>query len=255
MLTIHPIPLLQDNYAWLLTTEGSPEAAVVDPSEAGPVIERLQKENLILKTILITHHHWDHTGGIEGLLEHAPHAEVLTSSYDHKAGRTPGVTHSLNDGDTIEVLGAKGQCYLVPGHTLGAMAFYFEDEEALFTGDTFFTAGCGRLFEGTPAQMMASLERLASLDSETLIYCGHEYTEKNLRFAQSVLPEDKAIDERLGEVLRLRAKNENTVPAPLKVERETNLFLRATCPILQRALGTTGPLETFTKTREARNHF
>lgn len=224
------MPLLSDNYAWLLTGEGSRDCAVVDPSEGAPVAELIKREGLTLRWILATHHHWDHTGGIEELLRGAEGAEVICSQYDLDARRVPGATRGVKDGEKIEVAGETAACLMVPGHTLGAAAFYFSAAGAVFTGDTLFTAGCGRLFEGTPDQMYESLARLKDLPPDTGVYCGHEYTEKNLRFARDVFPEDAEIRGRLERVREARGADRPTVPETMGVERKTNPFLRADTP-------------------------
>ena len=167
-MQIEPIALLSDNYAWLLTQEGSDACAIVDPSEAGPVRALIEARGLTLKWILATHHHWDHVNGIEDLVLGGD-VTVYCSSYDFDKGRVPCATVALSEGDSFELFGETVSCMEVPGHTLGAIAYYVPTSLAVFTGDTLFTAGCGRLFEGTPAQMHASLTKLAQLPVETLV--------------------------------------------------------------------------------------
>lgn len=245
------IPLLADNYAWLLV-RGS-DAAVVDPSEAGPVLELLRGRGLTLRTVLATHHHGDHVGGIEELAEAFPGLEVICSEPDRE--RVPKATRAVRNGDRIEVLGHPVRCLLVPGHTRGALAYHLPTADAVFTGDTLFTGGCGRLFEGTPAQMLQSLERLASLPGSPGVYCGHEYTEKNLAFALSLTPEDRAVAGRLAQVRSERAAGRPTVPAPLALERRTNPFLRCHDPALQAVTGRTDPAEVFADLRRRKDAF
>jgi len=252
-MNIKPIPLLSDNYAWLLWREGSSECAVVDPSEPDGVRQVVEAQGLTLRTILATHHHWDHTGGIDGLFESG--MDVVASTYDREQGRVPHVTRSFGDGDTFELLGEPVRCMMVPGHTLGAVAFYLPESEAVFTGDTLFTAGCGRLFEGTPAQMHASLSRLAQLPTSTQVYCGHEYTEKNMRFALSLQPTHGGLKQRCEQVAAARSKGEPTVPAPLSVELATNPFLRARAPELAAVVGGGDPVEVFAELRRRRDGF
>lgn len=215
------IPLLRDNYGYLLVCEESGEAAVVDPSEGEPVLRRAEKERVNLKAILNTHHHRDHTGGNAFLIE-----RLSLDVYGHGVDkdRIPGLTHSLEDGDEVKVGGLRGKVLFIPGHTRGHVAYLFENK--LFCGDTLFVAGCGRLFEGTAEQMLHSLNRLKALPGDTLVYCGHEYTEKNLQFALTVEPTNKKVVEKLPKVRALRAKGASTVPSTMAEERETNPFLR-----------------------------
>lgn len=215
------IPLLRDNYGYLLVCERSGEAAVVDPSEGEPVLRQAEKEKVKLKAILNTHHHRDHTGGNAFLLERLS-LKVYGHSIDKD--RIPGLTHPLEDGDEVEVGELKGRVLFIPGHTRGHVAYLFENK--LFCGDTLFVAGCGRLFEGTPKQMLDSLSRLKALPGDTLVHCGHEYTEKNLQFALTVEPNNKKVVEKLTKVRALRANGTSTVPSTMAEEWETNPFLR-----------------------------
>ena len=204
---------------------------------------------LELRWILATHHHWDHTAGIEELA--GPGVEVIGSEVDRE--RVPALTRTLADGDAIEIAGRAAICMLVPGHTRGAIAYSFAGH--LFTGDTLFLAGCGRLFEGTSAEMYDSLTRLAALPGETQIYCGHEYTEKNLTFAASVEPDNAKVHARLESVRAARARGEATVPAPLAEEKRTNPFLRCREPALRQRTGCTEPAEVFAELRRRRDSF
>ncbi len=250
------IPLLRDNYGYLIVCDRTSEAAIVDPSEAEPVLRRVEKEKVSLKAILNTHHHRDHTGGNSGLLEQGS-LEV----YGHMAdkGRIPGLTHPLNDGDEVRVGQLRGTVFFIPGHTKGHVAYLFENN--LFCGDTLFTAGCGRLFEGTAEQMHESLSRLMKLPVDTLVHCGHEYTEKNLQFALTVEPGNKKISERLREVRSLRARGLPTVPSTIAEERETNPFLRWDSKEIQANLRSRFPnigsdsVSVFAKVRELKNQF
>ncbi|MEE2959735.1 MAG: hydroxyacylglutathione hydrolase [Myxococcota bacterium] len=255
MLEVEPIPLLNDNYAWLISCSDSLSCAVVDPSEGPPVEDILSHKGLKLDTILITHHHWDHIGGVEHLIKTCMPDRVIASEYDELHGRIPGITHSVGDGAVLTALGTEFKVLTVPGHTLGAVAYYFPSQKLVFTGDTLFTAGCGRLFEGTPSQMFESLGRLRDLPRETLLYCGHEYTQKNLRFATTIEPDSIAILERLEEVEKRREKNLPTVPVPLAVELETNPFLRADKARLLSRMGVNDGAECFAKIRKARDSF
>ncbi len=222
MITVKPIPAFNDNYIWLLQRAGDPRCVVVDPGDATPVLLALAEQDLELSGILITHHHGDHTGGVRELLAHrqvpvfGPAGEAI-----------PGMTHPLREGDTVtlEALDLQLGVFDVPGHTAGHIAFY--GEGMLFCGDTLFAGGCGRLFEGTPEQMYQSLDKLASLPEDTRVYCAHEYTLANLRFAQRVEPDNARLQERLSEVETMRASDQCTLPSSIGLERQTNPFLRS----------------------------
>jgi hydroxyacylglutathione hydrolase len=220
-MKIHQIPLLRDNYGYLLVCEKTKEAAIVDPSEADPVWRRIEQENVTPTAILNTHHHRDHTGGNEGLL-----AKCKLQVYGHKSdqARVFGMTNGVDEGDDVQIGELRGKVFFIPGHTTGHIAYLFENN--LFCGDTLFTAGCGRLFEGTPEQMHASLTKLMALPDNTKVYCGHEYTESNLRFAMSVEPKNPKLVSRFERVQGLRARGASTVPSTLEEEKQTNPFLR-----------------------------
>jgi hydroxyacylglutathione hydrolase len=221
MFEILLIPAFKDNYIWLLT-RGS-RAFVVDPGDAAPVLARLAADDLVLEGILITHHHADHQGGVAELLARYPAAVFAPVNES-----ITGCTQPLSGGERIDVLGTSVEVMAVPGHTLGHLAYHAPG--ALFCGDTLFAAGCGRLFEGTPEQMSASLDQIADLPDETLIYCAHEYTEANLRFALAVEPENEALQQRVVKVAALRAAGQSSVPSTLAEEKATNPFLRCTEP-------------------------
>jgi len=226
MLAIRPLPAFEDNYIWLL--QHGDDAAVVDPGDAAPVLAALQIEALHLRAILITHHHRDHTGGIAALRAAWPQAVVYGP-----AGETiAGVDRHLHDGDSLDVLGARFTVLDVPGHTRGHIAYYAAAESTLFCGDTLFAGGCGRLFEGTPQQMTASLTRLRALPGDTCVYCAHEYTLANLGFARLVEPDNAALPARIERDRATRARDEPTVPPLLALERATNPFLRFDEPAL-----------------------
>jgi hydroxyacylglutathione hydrolase len=221
MLEIIPLPALKDNYIWLLKNKTSDHVAIVDPGEAKPVLNLIESENLIPIALLITHHHWDHVGGIVEITE-----KYDIPVYTPKIESVTGSTNPVAEGDIVSLpeLDLELNILDVPGHTSGAVAYYAEG--MVFSGDTLFTAGCGRMFEGTPLQMHASLLKFKSLSDDTLLYCGHEYTVANLQFAEAVEPENKAIQERLCQAKQLREKNLATVPATLEIEKKTNPFLR-----------------------------
>jgi len=217
------VPCLKDNYAYLLHAPGSDRVVVVDASEAEPVLLALEKRGLPLGAILSTHHHPDHVLGNEELVRRYPGIDVFGSAHDR--GRIPAQTKFLSDEDIVQTCGLTFRCLLVPGHTLGAVAYF--GHGAVFTGDTLFAGGCGRLFEGTPRMMNESLNvKLGSLPGDTRVYCGHEYTASNLRFAAHIEPSNTAVKAKAARVAELRARGEPTVPSTLAEERDTNPFLR-----------------------------
>ena len=253
MFDVIRIPAFKDNYIWLLRKGAS--AVVVDPGDARPVLDALERENLVLASILVTHHHKDHQGGVAGLLARYP-AEVFGPASES----ITAITRPLSGGETIrlDAIDAQFQVFAVPGHTLGHIAYY--GSGCLFAGDTLFGAGCGRLFEGTPAQMHDSLARLTGLPDETAVYCAHEYTEANLRFALAVEPGNRHLQRRVDEVAVTRAKGVATVPFTIALEKATNPFLR--CDVAEvgdsarrRAAQARSRLEVFTALREWKNDF
>jgi hydroxyacylglutathione hydrolase len=250
-MDIVPLPLLRDNYAYLLIDQVERTCAVVDPSVGPPVAAAVAQRGLRLTHILATHHHHDHTGGIAHLA--AAGVEVIASQVE--CHRIAGVTHAVRDGQSVQLLGQRVDCLLVPGHTLGAVAFYLPAAAALFTGDTLFLAGCGRLFEGDAQTLHASLQKLLALPDATQVFCGHEYTEKNLRFAQGLQPDSAPLRTRLAQVSALRAQGLPTVPGNLAEERATNPFLRASDPQLMQRMGTSAPVDTFAALRHQRDTF
>lgn len=235
MLTVHRIPAFEDNYIWLIRNPERASAAVVDPGDAKPVIKTLKSLGLELAAILITHHHWDHIGGIEDLL-----AYQKAPVYGPANENIPHRDHALKDHDRvkIEALDADFEVIDVPGHTAGHIAYYTDNpggEKLLFCGDTLFAGGCGRLFEGTAEQMHQSLSRIAALPDDTQVYCAHEYTEANLVFARIAEPDNNDLQQRQQEVEAMRGRNEATVPSLLGVEKATNPFLRFDEPSIIRA--------------------
>ena len=220
MIKIESIEAFTDNYIWLVTTnEGS---IVIDPGESSNIINLVHKNQLDLKAILVTHHHFDHTGGIEEIISHCP-VDVFGPFNNIQT-----IRKKLKGGDILNVIGIEFEIIEIPGHTLDHIAFYSENNRRpiLFCGDTLFAAGCGRVFEGTYEQMFESLIKLKNLPTNTNIYCGHEYTLSNLRFAKEVEPFNKDILSRYNKVLKLREKGTPSVPSTLSTELKTNPFLR-----------------------------
>ncbi|WP_116364129.1 hydroxyacylglutathione hydrolase [Parahaliea mediterranea] len=255
MLSISPIPAFNDNYIWLL--EKASQAVVVDPGEAPPVLRALEERGLQLAGILITHHHFDHVGALPELLAIAdvpvwgPHNPAIEQ-----------VSQRLGAGDRVTVLGHDFDVLEVPGHTLDHIAYFHGGEQPLlFCGDTLFAGGCGRVFEGTPAMMHASLQALAALPQNTLVYCAHEYTLANLAFARAVEPDNSALAQRATRAQELRQRNEPTVPSSIDLELATNPFLRCNTTALRNALSQQGRLEgdsgaeVFATVRAWKDHF
>lgn len=260
MLHVAPIPCLADNYAWALFLHPGADppaqiggaAVVVDPGEAAPVAAFLAARNLRLDAIWLTHHHADHTAGAEDLA-HNTGARIVGAALD--SHRLPPLDQAVADLDSWPALGHEVVALAVPGHTRGAVAFWVPAAQALFTGDTLFAGGCGRLMEGTAAEMMASLARLAGLPASTRIFCGHEYTVRNLTFARGILPRDRALAARLTAAEHLRRQSRPTLPATLGEEQATNLFLRAGAPEVLAAAGATRPEDAFAWLRARRDVF
>lgn len=247
MLEILPIPAFQDNYIWLL--HNGKHAVVVDPGDALPVIDTLLARELTLDAILITHHHSDHIDGVAELLK-----KWAVPVYAPKRESYPFSHIEVMEGSLVNLdrLGVELRVMETPGHTLGHVAYY--GANCLFCGDTLFSAGCGRLFEGTPRQMYDSLQRFAKLPPETQVYCTHEYTEHNLNFARTLEPENKAIAARLLEVASLRAQRLPSLPSTIGLELLTNPFLRCDRTTFP-SVATTHPLEIFTAIRLLRNNY
>lgn len=251
-MRVVPIPCLSDNYAYLVAAEGSSEALVVDPSEAEPVLAALEREGLTLVAILATHHHFDHVGGIEALRAKLGPLPVYAHTSDE--GRVPAQTEHVEEGRAFRVAGLDFTALHVPGHTTGALAYCAQD--AVFTGDTLFVAGCGRLFEGTPAMMHDSLSgKLARLPPSTRVYCGHEYTVSNLRFAVHAEPENAAAAAKLERAKATRERGEPTVPSTIADELATNPFLRVHEPTLRAHFAGASDAEVFASVRAAKDNF
>jgi len=222
-LEVVAVPAFSDNYLWLVRDSASGDTVVIDPGDAEPVLAEADRRGWRIGQVLNTHWHPDHTGG--NLAVKATGARV--SGPAAEADRIPGIDVALKEGDTVSIGGHVGEVWEVPGHTLGHIAYIFRSAGIAFVGDTLFAMGCGRLFEGTPDQMFASLTRLAALPGETLAYCAHEYTLANAKFAAHAEPGNAATADRLAEVERLRAEGQMTVPTTIALERATNPFIRA----------------------------
>lgn len=254
MLEIHQIPVLSDNYVYLAHDAGTGATAVVDPATTDEVFAALEDKGWTLTHILNTHHHMDHVGGNE-VLKEATGCTIVGPRAD--ADRIPGIDVQVGDGDTYALGNSIAEVFDVPGHTRGHIAYWFEDSDALFCGDTIFALGCGRLFEGTPAQMWDSLSKLKVLPPETKVYCAHEYTQANAAFAVTVEPDNEALAARKAWIDDARSRGERTVPSTLGEELATNPFLRPDSEDLQRTLEMVGAdvVDVFAETRRRKDSF
>lgn len=252
---VEQIPVLSDNYITLAHEPASGATAAIDPALAEPVLERLAAKGWTLTHILNTHHHGDHTGGNLELVRHTGCA-VVGAARDSE--RIPGITMEVAEGDTFLLGAAAAMVLETPGHTSGHIAFWFPDSHTLFCGDTLFSLGCGRLFEGSAEEMWASLRKLRDLPPNTIVYCAHEYTASNGRFARTVERDNPALKERLEQVEKLRAKGLPTIPTLMADERATNPFLRADTKAVARAVGLehgTDPAQVFAELRRRKDVF
>jgi hydroxyacylglutathione hydrolase len=255
-MTLQPIPAFTDNYIWMV--HDGQRALVVDPGDAGPVLEALDREGLELASILVTHHHADHVGGIAGL-----RTRLMGPVFGPVNERIPEPFQAVQAPSFIETLGLRLQVLAVPGHTAGHVAYFCKDVNGaplLFCGDTLFSAGCGRLFEGSPAQMHHSLAQLASLPGATRVCCAHEYTLSNLRFAAAVEPDNPAIQDYTQRCTERRARGVPTLPSDIATERQVNPFLRCDVAAVREAAGRRGaqasdPIDVLRTLREWKNQF
>ncbi len=253
-MKIEIIPCLKDNYSYLIIDEKNKKACVVDPSEAKPIINYLDKHNIQLTFILNTHHHYDHVGG-NSELKKKYNAKVVGYIYDIK--RIPNIDIIVKDGEIWEENNFKAKIKHIPGHTLGHICFHFFNEKNIFTGDTLFSLGCGKIFEGTYLQMHESLNFFKSLPLETKIYCGHEYTLKNSNFCLKYDPDNKNLKNKIINIKKNIKNNLPTVPSTIKDELECNIFLRSSNHDIQSSLNfnNKNSLETFSKLRDLKDDF
>ncbi|MBD2136672.1 hydroxyacylglutathione hydrolase [Anabaena sp. FACHB-1237] len=252
------LPALSDNYVFLLHDSQENTVAVVDPAEVEPILHQIETMGADLVAIFNTHHHYDHVGGNEKLIARFPKVVVYGGAADR--GRIPGQQVFLQDGDRVQFANRTAEVLFVPGHTRAHIAYYFppvipHDTGELFCGDTLFAGGCGRLFEGTPAQMVSSLSKIRNLPDNTHVWCAHEYTLSNLKFAVTVDSENADLQKRFEEVKIQREKLNPTVPSLLGVEKLTNPFLRWEEPALQASAKSNDPIQTFTRIRGMKDNF
>jgi hydroxyacylglutathione hydrolase len=257
-MQIERIPVLSDNYIFLLHDPERKIAAVVDPAEAYPVLQHLQRLDAELVAIFNTHHHSDHVGGNTQLIKEYPHLTIYGGEGDR--GRIPGQMVFLKPGDQVQFSDQIGQVLFVPGHTKAHIAYYFPPQNPdqpgdLFCGDTLFAGGCGRLFEGTPQQMLTSLNQFRNLPETTRVWCAHEYTLNNLKFALTVDADNRDLQDRFQQVTVARSQNQATIPSNIGLEKRTNPFLRWDIPTLQTAVNSDDPIQTFARLRGMKDQF
>lgn len=253
-LEIHQFPCLSDNYGFLIHDEATDVTACIDTPEVEPILRALDEKGWKLTHILNTHWHPDHAGGNEEIQRKTGCAIVGPAG---ERSRIPSIERAVGEGDILDLGGHTVRVFDVPGHTSGHIAYWLPDDGVAFVGDTLFALGCGRLFEGTPDQMWTSLRKLMALPPETSVYCAHEYTQSNARFALTVDPENPALRDRAKRIDSLRAEGRFTVPTTIGDELRTNPFLRAEDASLQRAIGMEGasPVEVFAETRRRKDRF
>ena len=239
-MRVEIIPCLQDNYSYLIIDESNKTASVIDPSEAKPIINFIEKENINLKYILNTHHHYDHIGGNKDLKKKY---NSVVIGYKDDASRIPGIDILLNNNQIWKADNFEAKIMHIPGHTTGHISFHFFKEKLIFTGDTLFSLGCGKIFEGTYQNMFESLNQIKKLPQDTKIYCGHEYTLQNSKFCIKHDPENLNLKKKIVEIKKKLENNIPTIPSTLKEENECNIFLRAK------------DVESFSKLRDLKDNF
>jgi hydroxyacylglutathione hydrolase len=253
-LEVHQLPCLEDNYGYLLHDPDSGFTATIDTPEVEAIERALKEKGWQLTHILNTHHHFDHAGGNLELKEKTD-AVIIGPRAD--ARRIPGIDIQLGNGDVYLFGKHEMTVFETPGHTSGHCVFYFADSGIVFVGDTLFSLGCGRLFEGTPEQMWGSIQKLLEFPDETIVYCAHEYTQANAQFALSVEPQNQELVTRAAEIDKLRADNQPTIPTTIGLERRTNPFMRPNSPDLRETIGltTASDVEVFAETRQRKDNF
>ncbi|HTY55275.1 MAG TPA: hydroxyacylglutathione hydrolase [Candidatus Binataceae bacterium] len=253
------VPQLADNFAYLVIEDSSRLAGVVDCSEPGKVLDEVKRQGVKLVAVLSTHWHGDHVGGNTELKRAIPDLKIYGARAEN--GRIPGLTDDVADGDSVAIGGLKGRVIGIPAHTNGHVAYYFPELKSVFTGDTLFIGGCGRVFEGKAATMVDSLAKLAALPDDTRVYCGHEYTEKNLRFALTLEPSNQALQAKHRWALDARGAGKWTVPSTIGEEQQTNPFLRTDSAEIRASLKRIDPkiaddsVAVFAKIRELKDDF
>lgn len=253
-LEIHQFPCLSDNYGYLIHDPATGATAAIDTPDAKKILAEAKAKGWTITHILNTHHHMDHAGGNLAIKE-ATGCTIIGPRAE--AARIPGLDIAVGEGDRVELGASTAQVFDVPGHTAGHIAYWFEADHCAFVGDTLFALGCGRLFEGTAKQMWSSLSKLMALPGDTKVYCAHEYTQANARFALTVDPDNAALKKRATAIDNARARGEPTVPTTIALELETNPFLRAKDPDLQKTVSLVGaePVEVFARTRQLKDEF
>jgi hydroxyacylglutathione hydrolase len=258
-MAIITVPQLSDNFAYLVIDDASKECGVVDCAEADKVIAAAKQHGVKLIAVLTTHWHGDHSGGNEDIASKVPGIKIYGAKAE--GGRIPALSDPIADGDTVKIGALEGRVIGIPAHTNGHVAYFFPKLNAVFTGDTMFVAGCGRVFEGKAATMVASLAKLAALPDSTQVYCGHEYTEKNLRFALTLEPGNAALKAKHEWAIKARADGKWTVPSTIADEKRTNPFLRTDSEELRANISkvdpsiSTDPIAIFAKARELKDHY